>query len=368
MQCIERLSYFAGSYVIHTRNQDGQVGQHPITALPTILCNNEAGDRKLTCKGQSSLQTWVPLSNDELTAALKTLGFTPQDHGLSGQSVYRFADGQQTFLIPIGVLMCALFRPFPGMSRYLLAPQGLDNLILPFDIDNSSKPEIRFYESARGHTGLQPDKAEGILNSLSWLYCFPSARRAWNSVLEYARQGRLDMRLPIGSLSFYGRGISFGNQFLITELTIKLLETTEEPYPAYSQHTKLIEFQRILHAEHRVTPLTKKENNLPRRPDKDCYSLSDDEWQSLQPLLEKPSQIPRQFSLRTVISSILHKLGHGMPWSEVPELPFSTSLLPRTYSRMQKDGRWQILMSHLQASRLCKYQTAPNPSYRAGHP
>lgn len=351
MKCIERLSYSSGTYVIHARNLHGQLSQYPITLLPTILCDEDAGDRHLSCKGQTSLQSWAPLTNDELSAALETLGFSPQCAGqLFCQSVYRFTEGPQTFLIPIGVLICALFRPFSGMSRYLLAPHGLDNLILP--LDDSSKPEIRFYESARGNTGLQIDKAEGILNSLSWMYCFPSARHAWNSVLEYARQGRLDMKLPIGSFSFYGRGIRVGDQVFVTELTIKLLETTEEPYSAYSQHTKVIEFQRISLSERPPTHAITKENHLPRRPCEDGYSLSDEEWLVLQPQMEKANHIPRQFSLRTVIDKILYKLGHGISWANVPGPSFSTSLLPRTYSRMQKDGRWEILMNHLQQSRL----------------
>lgn len=350
MQCIERLSYSSGTYRIHARDLQGQLSQHPITSLPTILCDDDAGDRQLTCKGQTSLQTWVPLADDELTAMLKTLGFSPLGNGpLFGQSAYRFSEGKQTFLIPIGVLICALFRPFSGISRYLLAPQGLDNFILPSD--NSKKPKIQFYESARGNTGLQPDKAEGILNSLSWIYCFPSARRAWNSVLEYTRQGRLDMNLPIGNFSFTGRGVRTDNKILITELQIKILETTEEPFPAYSQHTKVIEFQRILHSEHRMTGCPKIERALPKSTNEDSYSLTDDEWLYLQPFIERVSQIPRLFSLRQVIDGILAKLGHGFPWADVPGLPFSNSLLPRTYSRMQKDGRWQILMSHLQQSR-----------------
>lgn len=350
MQCIERLSFSSGTYRIHTRNSHDQLSHHPITSLPDLLCDERAGDRQLTCKGQTSLQTWAPLTNDELTATLKTLGFSPQGNSqLLGQSVYRFSERKQTFLIPIGVLICALFRPFSGISRYLLAPQGLDNFILP--PDNTNKPKILFYESARGNTGLQPDKAEGILNSLSWMYCFPSARRAWNSVLEYARQGRLDMNLPIGNFSFTGRSISVGNQVLITELTIKLLETIEEPYPAHSEHTKVIEFQRFPHSERSKTHAITKENYLPRRPCEGGYSLSDEEWQSLQPLMEKASQIPRQFPLRAVIDKILYKLGHGIPWANVPGPSSSMSLYPRTYSRMQKDGRWQILMSHLQQSR-----------------
>lgn len=362
MLFIESLSYSAGAYVILARNSRGQLNQFPISSLPNVLCNEKAGDRQITCKGETSFQDWYPLSADERTTIFQVLGLTQQNSNDSlcaappsvqqvGQAFYRFSDGPQTFLIPVGVLMCAIFRPFPGMSRHLLAPNGLENLILPGQ--NSSKPEILFYEGARGSTGMQPEKAEGILNSLSWMYAFPSARRAWNSILEFARQGRLDMRLPVGSFNFYGRGIRIGDQFLITELQIKLLQTTEEPFPAYSAHTRVIEFQRILHNERRMTGGSKKDCDLPSHPAGEGYCLTDDEWLVLQPQLERTSQIPRQFSLRIVIDGILCKLSQGIPWSAVPDLPFNPALLPRTYSRMQKDGRWESLMLCLRQRSAC---------------
>lgn len=348
MQGIEKLSWTGSSYAIETCSTQGQNPQLTIASLPDILCERESGDRQLSFNGTTSFQAWLKLSNHELRAVHGALGLDPKGFG---QAFYKFTDENQTFIIPIGVAMCSLFRPFPGMSRFLLSPQGLENLLLPSE--NISKPTIQFYGGARGNTGIQPDKAEGILNSLSWMYCFPSARRAWNSVLEHARQGRLDMALPIGSFSFSGRGLPVGDEILITELQVKLLETIEEPFPAFSAHTKVIEFQRILHSERRMTGGSKKDSDLPSHPTGEGYGLTDDEWLVLQPQLERPSQIPRQFSLRIVIDGILLKLSQGIPWSEVPDLQFNPALLPRTYSRMQKDGRWETLMSCLRQRSAC---------------
>lgn len=346
MQGIEKLSWTGSSYAIESCSTQGQNQKRTIATLPDLLCEREIGDRQLSFNGTTSFQAWLKLSSHELRALHEDLGLAPKSFG---QAFYKFTDENQTFIIPIGVTMCSLFRPFPGMSRFLLSPQGLENLVLPSE--NISKPTIQFYGGARGNTGIQPDKAEGILNSLSWMYCFPSARRAWNSVLEHARQGHLDMALPIGSFLFSGRGLPVGDEILITELQVKLLETIEEPFPAFSAHTKVIEFQRILHSERRMTGGSKKEHALQSRAGDDGFQLTDEEWQQLMPLVERASNIPRQFSLRDVINGILLKLTHGIPWSEVPGLPFSNSLLPRTYSRMQKDGRWETVMNCLKQQR-----------------
>ena len=195
--------------------------------------------------------------------------------------------------MPAGVLMCSMFRPFAGMSKYAFAPQGLDNLCIPSG--NEERPEVLFFTSARSSTGMQPENAPGILNSLSWMHAFPSARRMWDSALDHVLTGRLDLSLPKGSFSFYGRSSPAGDRLLITELHLMLLRTEEEPFPAYSAHTRDIEFERVLHSEDRVTggtgnPITKAA--LPSRAG--CYTLDDDEWAQISRIAvaRKPQPCP----------------------------------------------------------------------------
>jgi len=243
-----------------------------------------------------------------------------------------------------------VFRPFQGISRYLLSPQGLDNFCIPRT--NTATPELSFYVSARGATGMQRDKATGILNSLSWLHCFPSARAMWDSLLVNARTGRLTTMLPEGSFSYYGRGIRVAEKILITQLNLRLLKTTELPYPCFSNHTRVIEFERVLHKakqEERHIHLPTKLNSLPSR--QGVYTLSDDEWSTISMALDKPARGRRYHPLRVVIDAILHKLGTGLTWEQASPVQVGNTLARKTFSRMRKNGRWEVLLDLLQRHR-----------------
>jgi hypothetical protein len=320
----------------------------PFTALQSVFAYNG----KLTkVRGNISFADWRELKPAETDAVAEELGFPP---GCSGQAFYGFEAEGQRYIIPAGVLMCALFRPFHGIAKYLFAPQGLDNLCIPYG--NCEKPELLFFITPRRATGMQADKAQGILNSLSWMHCFPSARQMWCSVSEYAMQGRLDLKLPIGLFQYAGSaGLLASGDVLICDFRIRLLKTEEEPIAQFSMHTKTIEFERVLHKLNTVG--IAQQNNCKYLPDLTIplrdgdWTLTDKEWAAIEDIVVLINTQGRFANARRLLNLQLQKLSQGLPWSRVTIGQQEQTACRKSLNRMQVDGRWDILVKRLRGLR-----------------
>jgi hypothetical protein len=339
MQWVEDVTWAPGGYKLHTRTRAGHPLVQPMSELQSVVCEPE--DRGTRLRGETDFSAWQVLPADEVALIREQLGFPD---GATGQDFYRFSCVGQMFVVPASVLMCAMFRPFHGMARYVFAPQGLDNLFVP--ASNTERPELLFFRDVRTSTEIQPHNAEGILNSLSWMYCFPSARGMWNSVLVHARGGNLRMDLPLGKLTFTGRGTPVGNILFVAELQLKLLKTEESPRPMFSEHVRVIEFQRIPRSK--TQPSGKLAVQLEGLPSRNGdYSLSDDEWADLKDVMNPTHASPRQYELRAMIDNILEKLGKGLPWDHLSGGLRDSSPWSKTYYRMKADDRWDTLLAVL---------------------
>lgn len=344
MEWICGVSYTTTGFCLRTidGNQDEHV--RPVKELQSVLATNG----KLTkIRRNTSFADWRELSTEETNDLAKELGFPT---GCNGQTFYEFNVEGQRYIIPAGVLMCAMFRPFHGIAKYLFAPQGLDNLCMPYG--NCEKPELMFFIGSRKATGMQVDKAEGILNSLSWMHCFPSARRMWSSSLENAHRGQLNVTLPLGAIQFTGSGQQVcDGAFLICEFRVQLLTTTERPLESFSLHTRTIEFERILHKA--ILPKPKyagtKDSSIPLR--NGDWHITDSEWAELEPILIIRSHKEDAENARRFLNILLKKLSQGMSWTDVEK---ETSCMPSCLSfmiRRKADGRWDKLIAILTALR-----------------
>jgi hypothetical protein len=154
----------------------------------------------------------------------------------------------------------------------------------------------------------------------------------------------------LGKISFAGRGTPVGDILFVVELQLKLLQTDEPPLPAFSGHTRLIEFQRIRRSK--TNPSGKLAVQLEGLPSRNGdYSLSDDEWSELKDVMEPARAGPRQYELRGTVDSILEKLGKGLRWDRLPPGTGDWSNYRKTYFRMKADGRWDTLLLVLQRHR-----------------
>ncbi len=340
MEWICGVSYTTTGFCLRTidGNQDEHV--RPVKELQSVLANN---GNLTKIRGNTSFADWRELSTAETDDLAKELGFPT---GCNGQTFYEFKVEGERYIIPAGVLMCAMFRPFHGIAKYLFAPQGLDNLCIPYG--NCEQPELLFFVGVRGTTGIQTKKAQGILNSLSWIHCFPSARKMWCSVLEQTSQARLNLRLPSGAIQFTGSGRLLKHEaILISEFRIKLLKTQELPFESYSRHTSVIEFERIAQKPEKPKQgcELKKDSSIPVRESN--WEVTDDEWLALENILVIRRNYATTERARRFLNLILHKLSQGLSWADVTDSPLEVRECSMCLFRIKADGRWEKIIAKL---------------------
>lgn len=343
MDWIQGVKWSPSGFLIDTIDVEGFECSRPISELQAVI---GAKGPKRRVRGRLSFNDLRRLNKDEVADLSLELGIASTK---AAQAFFALSMDGKSIVMPAATLMCAMFRPFHGISRYLFAPQGLDSLCIPQG--NVPNPEVLFFRSPRAATGMQADKAQGILNSLSWMYCFPSARRMSCSVMEHAVNGRLDLELPVGDMELFGNAqLLPSGRLLIFELRIRLLKTSEQPFDAFSRHAQVIEFERYLH---KLTQPVKrrppKDESIPLRAGDWC--LTDEEWQALQDIVVRKQRKSFVSVARATVDCMLHKTSLGLSWSEVTTDPKNQYRCGRTLRRMKADGRWDEVLRRLRSIR-----------------
>lgn len=345
MNWILGVKWTSNGPVLQLVNHDQGEHTRPLRELQSAL-SFASGNAKL--RGRTSFSDWRRLTETEVRALSEELGFCGS---VPRQTFYAFELDRRRHIIAAGVLMCAMFRPLHGISKYVFAPQGLDNLCQPYG--NREKPDVLFFINPRTTTGMQADKAEGIVNSLSWMHCFPSARRMWSSALDHARTGQVNLTLPNGDIHYYGSGTGLrSGAILIHEFHIRLLETEEEPFEQFSRHTKVIEFERILH---KLDTTRQKRTGtidatIPLR--QGDWSITDSEWSIIRDDIFRKRSRGTEGNIRRILDLQLEKLSQGLSWSAVAADSSVQNVCRRYLNRMTADGRWEVLIAKLTELRL----------------
>jgi transposase len=78
--------------------------------------------------------------------------------------------------------------------------------------------------------------------------------------------------------------------------------------------------------------------------------LTDDEWAVLKPLLPRSNnRCGRWWDHRQVINGILHRLGTGCRWRQLPARFGPWQTIHKRHMRWSADGTWERLLQHVQA-------------------
>lgn len=78
--------------------------------------------------------------------------------------------------------------------------------------------------------------------------------------------------------------------------------------------------------------------------------LTDDEWAVLEPLLPvSNNRCGRWRDHRQVINGIIHRLGTGVQWRELPERFGPWKTVHKRHLLWSADGTWDRLLQHVQA-------------------
>lgn len=194
--------------------------------------------------------------------------------------------GEVEVLVPALALMRALLRPHTYVLARMFQPHALD-LVCLF-IDGAPRP-TKPWPRARTSSESQP-----FVGAMTWMHCFPSARRAANSIYDRAKDGWLDLELPQATVELYVSGVARGQTFLATQLAFSTIEATEESFPFASSTARHFDLR----------PDTGPSQSLPKlRLQAGDYRMSDPEWCLVAPLVAGPHA--RRHAPRDVLNAIL---------------------------------------------------------------
>ena len=172
---------------------------------------------------------------------------------------------------------------------------------------------------------------------------FSSARRTWDSILENARKGKLGFQLPIGTGNLVLHAFKAEESWIVTKLDMISVSTAEVPFEFAVGHTSLIKFRYQDWNSANGIARPKQLKDIPKRGD--SWSLSDYEWSTIKPILNKGRQ--QRHCLRTIMDCLLEKFGHGIAWRKLTVTTVNRPAIIWHYQEMLKDGRWELMQNKL---------------------
>lgn len=261
-----------------------------------------------------------------------------------GQPVYE-ADGQLgTLVIPSQLLIYALFGSWTVMRSVLLSPLGAASLKVAIGAEDA----VRLHHAPYRHDGDWQHRHEKLDHRLMWILGYPSATRAWGSVLRRGLEGRFDMSMPLAHVNVSFAGLQMGAKFLVTNLQVLNVLPYEHPHP----------FARGLPVAPRKLERPKPRYHVKHDPRviAPCSDggLTDLQWSQIEPLVNKlplrtgKALLLRVYARRMLVEAVLAKLGTPLSWTRLPggsEFSMSARAL---HIKLKKIGVWDEIVLRLQ--------------------
>lgn len=299
---------------------------------------------------RTDLSTWLPASFDEYAFAALRPAIAAQHQAWS------FVHGRRRYVVPALALIRSLVKTEAGLFPKLFQPQSLDDICSPTSGPNGATVVVH----ARLRSSQQRTQ-NSVVVPLSWLYSFPSARQAWSSVYQNAKQGRIGLSLPSAILTFNVHSMRQAGSanVYVTRLSLQAIEPQEEPLPFARGHERRLRVSG--HSEEpRLSPASGPsaavESLRPQR-----YEVADDVWDAVEPILRGGRG--RKTDNRRKLNTILQVTQTETTWEmaavmhHLPKTNASTAL-----NRWQRDGRWDRVMETL--TRLGESPMAPETVVR----
>lgn len=350
MRWIESINWDGCNYQVIAVNAQGDKEDLPVSALHNFKFSRSSGARRI--RVVTDFEAWKQVGPADYLAGM---GF-PEDM-TSGQVVYQFEVSGKIFLVPAVVLMKGMFRPLRGMAHHLFRPQGLENAVIASL--KGAEQSVGFFCAPRNDIGFNPERSESILEALSWMYCFASARRMWDSVFQWARVGTLGVDLPEAKARLVLRTSLYEGKWLVTDLTVVAVQTSESPFAFADKHPQFIEFHKAVNMEpHGRKKPPKQLLALPSRNGN--WRLSNKEWAIVEGIVSSRKSF--KYSLRKIVDCILYKFGQGVAWKNLAYGKLNKPVVAAAYQRMLKDGRWDALVGALQQLRMSNTGLSSTPS------
>ena len=243
------------------------------------------------------------------------------------------------YLIPALVLMKAMFRPFHQLAAFLFAPHGLELLSIP-DL-GSKEPSVHLMP---GTLDTHSKRQASVREPLSWFWCFPTARKCWDSVYLWACKGKLAMDLPTGKIRLVVKGKKQAGTCYVTECSVIQVDIQERPHEFAQAHRRFIVFHEgaslgDTRRGKRSRPAPLSDSKLLMR--NGIWFLSDEEWDAIKPIAAPNLSPYRKHDLRIVLDGIIEKIGSGTPWQKMTYKAGDWRNACWEYRKLRNGGEWE---------------------------
>jgi hypothetical protein len=221
----------------------------------------------------------------------------------SHHHVFEFQVRRTKFQVPALVLMRAMFYPSKRLLAIMFRPQGLDNLGY---VDGDHLHLLEGLVRARGTGGYRWDN-QAVRSRLRWMYVYPSAYRMAHSVHEHAMRGDIGIVLPTATIRMVLTGKKVKNTYYVTDIAVKKIVPQEHAFDYL--HTASSKAISDSDCSGTLPNIALRGVNF--RP------LSDEEWDTIQPILVPRSMHRCTLRQRDLLDAVLFKLHTGTPWRKV---------------------------------------------------
>ncbi|MFM0350335.1 transposase [Paraburkholderia sp. RL17-347-BIC-D] len=291
---------------------------------------------------RTSLCDWERASPREYAAAFDIESDVTEHH-----ETHLILTARTRIVLPAWLLQRAMFGPYYCITEFLYAKNGLEQLCSP--ILNGNKFSVGL--ALRKEFGRARNTTE-LAQRMEWLYAYPTAYRAWNSVYRFASSGRIGFELPSAEVLLSVHGKHAGDTFYAISVDILELNPLERPL-----EWAKIDRERYVFSSGNIQYMIASKTRDPRlMPIKNEWDMTDQEWSLIAPIAsyrsvaDRPGR-PSGYALRDVVNGAILKMGTGIAWSEVWNQRKGFSASPMLYRRMKADGRWDQIVEVLASSR-----------------
>lgn len=254
--------------------------------------------------------------------------------------VFAFRCGSYDILVPALLFIKALFPPSSKTFEFLFNPAGLSQACTP--IQQNGTADVVFNSAKLRNLQGGQNKTDVF----RWASFYPSAKRAWASVYQFATQGRCSITLPNAEATIAFAGQLIEGKLFVSSMTVNSIRALDTPYEWAGAQPAEIVFRRdrvsSLGPALRIEGLPKGEAG---------WTMSDSEWNAVAHLFPPT---PGGLSLdrrRAVLDAIVEKLSTGTGWKLANWRAGVPTGVANYYQVCLRNGRWKKFETILRALR-----------------
>lgn len=241
----------------------------------------------------TSFCDWESIAATRYLNAYHFSGFEKAD---SLHQVFQFEFRDTIFQVPALVLIRAMFYPNKHLLPSAFRPQCLDNLGF---VGGNRFEFTSNVARVKGYRWVN----NSIRSRLGWMCAFPSANQMAHSIHEHAMDGIIGLSLPDATITWVVVGKKLRNTYYVTAMSASQILALEPAFDyMQSMSTTVLETKRFRRAD----------EPIPLRNGK--VSVSDEEWDAIEPILLERSSYHFRLSQRDLLDCVLEKLYSGVPW------------------------------------------------------